>query len=47
MNGWTPDMVMRLPQAVHARLVQMLLDDDKPSTPTTTGFDLTEGFSSK
>jgi hypothetical protein len=46
MNGWTPDMVMRLPNSVHRSLVQMLLDDDKPSTPTPDGgFNLTEGFS--
>lgn len=32
MNGWTPEMVMRQPASVHARLVQMLKDDDKPST---------------
>jgi hypothetical protein len=38
---WTPDVVMRLPTSVHARLVQMLLDDDAASKPTSTGFDLT------
>jgi hypothetical protein len=41
MNGWTPEMVMRLPQSVHGSLVQMLIDDDKASAPKSTGFSLT------
>jgi hypothetical protein len=42
MNGWTPDMVMRLPQSVHEHLVQMLIDDDAANSPKTTGFPPTE-----
>lgn len=33
MNGWTPDMVMRLPVTVHRALVAMLQADDEASQP--------------
>lgn len=38
-------MVMRQSHSVHARLVQMLIDDDKGTAPKTdSGFSLTDGF---
>ncbi len=44
MNGWTPDMVLRLPASVHQSLVKMLQADDQAHAPKSDGFDLTAGF---
>ena len=42
-------MVMRLPRTVHARVVQMLVDDDKASASKTTtdGLTLHDGFNDR
>lgn len=43
MNGWTPDMVLRLPKSFHASLVEMLIEDDKANAPKGN-VDLTQGL---
>jgi hypothetical protein len=48
MNGWTPQMVWRLPKSVHAELVQMLLEDDKAHAPKSEhGLTLNTGFADR